>query len=565
MNGEFRLIAVIVLTIFAACGDSEPGGENAEISDVTLIVNANIVTMDPDRPSANAMAYSGGHIISVGEVADVRAVAGNPDTVHDLDGRTVVPGFFETHDHMFLSSGTSAITDVSPFTTPTLAEALEKIGDTKADADGWVSAFGADQELYEERKGPTRDFLDELFPNTPVIVFHLSGHGGFANSEALRFAGVDENTPDPQGGFLEKDDEGRLTGYLAGQPALFLVRNYPLPSVDTALVAAEQRAARGVTTASDLSIMSSDILDVLVETTGSGGLAVRLVGGVFVTAPDFEEILSRVEESESEFLNIPFVKTWTDGSLQGGTGDLIGGYYDPEMGGDGAQGTQDMFNAQVLRMYELGFWPAIHANGDGAVEIALNAIEHAQRASGMGPDSGIRPQIIHGQVTSEDQIKRMAELGVSPTFFVTHVYYWGDLHARRTVGPEKANRLSAMADGFRYGVHPSMHNDPPVTPVNPIFNMWIAVNRISSSGKVYGAEQAITAEQALAAYTMNAAYQFGMEDEAGSLELGKRADFVVLDRNPLDVDPEEIRDIVVEATVLGGRQTYSDGGLTLQD
>ena len=551
--------------MIAACSDSENVNETKSLSDIIVLLNADIVTMDPENPSANAMAYSGAHIISVGEEADVRAAVGTPSSVYDLGGRTVVPGFFETHDHMFLSSSTATITDVSPFTTPTLGEALEKIKNTEADDEGWVSAFGADQELYEERKGPTRDLLDEIFPDTPVIVYHLSGHGGFVNSEALRIAGLDENTPDPAGGFLERDDEGRLTGYLAGQPALFLVRNYPVPSVETARIAAEQRAARGVTTASDFSIMSGDILDVLVETVSSGDLAVRLVGGVFVTAPDFEEIVSRIEESESELLRILFVKTWTDGSLQGGTGHLIGGYFDPDMGGEGAQGSQEMFNAQVLRMYELGLWPAIHANGDGAVEVALNAIEYAQNASGMRPDSGIRPQIIHAQVTNENQIKRMAELGASPTFFTTHVYYWGDLHAERTLGPEKVRRISAMADGFRHGVHPSMHNDPPVTPVNPIFNMWIAVNRTSSTGEIYGADQAITPEQALAAYTINGAYQFGMEDEAGSLEAGKLADFVVLDRNPLKVDPMDIRKISVEATVLRGRQTFARGDIRLAE
>ena len=565
MYRYIALIATFALTMIAACSDSENVNETKSLSDIIVLLNADIVTMDPENPSANAMAYSGAHIISVGEEADVRAAVGTPSSVYDLGGRTVVPGFFETHDHMVLSSSTATITDVSPFTTPTLGEALEKIKNTEADDEGWVSAFGADQELYEERKGPTRDLLDEIFPDTPVIVYHLSGHGGFVNSEALRIAGLDENTPDPAGGFLERDDEGRLTGYLAGQPALFLVRNYPVPSGETARIAAEQRAAHGVTTASDFSIMSGDILDVLVETMSSGDLAVRLVGGVFVTAPDFEEIVSRIEESESELLRIPFVKTWTDGSLQGGTGHLIGGYFDPDMGGEGAQGSQEMFNAQVLRMYELGLWPAIHANGDGAVEVALNAIEYAQNASGMRPDSGIRPQIIHAQVTSENQIKRMAELGASPTFFTTHVYYWGDLHAERTLGPEKVRRISAMADGFRHGVHPSMHNDPPVTPVNPIFNMWIAVNRTSSTGEIYGADQAITPEQALAAYTINGAYQFGMEDEAGSLEAGKLADFVVLDRNPLKVDPMDIRKISVEATVLRGRQTFARGDIRLAE
>ena len=558
-----RIIASAVAGILFLQGCGEPASDatpkSEKTSEVTVLINADIVTMDTDNPSANAMAYSDGVIVAVGEEAEVHAAAGVSTVVRDLDGRTIVPGFFETHDHMFLASSTAAITDVSPFTTPTLAEALEKIGSTAVGADGWVSAFGADQELYEERKGPTRDLLDELFPSTPVIVFHLSGHGGFANSEALRVSGVDESTPDPQGGFFDKDEDGRLTGYLAGQPALFAVRGYPQPTVETARLAAGQRAARGVTTASDFSIMSGDILDVLVETSSSGDLAIRLVGGVFVTAPDFEDILSRVEESENDLLRIPFIKTWTDGSLQGGTGDLLDGYFDHEMGGDGAQGSQEMFNEQIKLIYERGMWPAIHANGDGAVETALSAIAYAQQQTGLGPDSGVRPQIIHAQVTRPEQIERIAQLGVNPTFFVTHVYYWGDLHATRTVGPDLVNRLSALGDAFSYGLAASMHNDPPVTPVNPIFNMWISVNRMSSTGKVYGADQAITAQQALAAYTINGAYQFGLEAETGSLEVGKSADFVVLDRNPLTVDKMEIRDVRVVATFLRGRQTHSDG------
>lgn len=525
---------------------------------VTLLVNGDIVTMDAERPAADAMALSEGRIVAIGSEAEVRKAIGGYTKFYDLEGRTVVPGFIESHDHLYMSSMTAVITDVSPFTTPTLAGALEKIGHTAPGDDGWVIAFGADQELYEERQGPTREMLDALFPHTPVMVFHLSGHGGFANSEALRRAGVDETTPDPAGGFYEKDDRGQLTGFLSGQPALFTVKAYPNPTPALAHIAAKQRAAKGVTTASELGIMNIFILEGLAEATRSPEFAVRMVGGLFSTIPEFEEVVPRLKNYENDLLKIPFIKTWTDGSIQGGTGLLTEGYHVPEMGGDGAQGSQAFFNSQVLRMYELGYWPAVHANGDGAVDVALNAIQYAQETVGPQAAQGIRPHIIHAQYTRPEQIDRMAKLHVYPTFFTTHVYYYGDLHYEKTLGPDRAQRLSAMADGFRAGIKPSMHNDPPVTPVDPLLNMWIAVNRKSITGRVLGADQAITPKQALEAYTINPAFMFGMEKDAGSLSVGKYADFVVLDRNPLKVDPDEIRDIRVEATIRGGRVTYAD-------
>ena len=165
---------------------------------------------------------------------------------------------------------------------------------------------------------------------------------------------------------------------------------------------------------------------------------------------------------------------------------------------------------------------------------------------------------LRSKYTRPDQIVRMAELKVYPTFFTTHVYYYGDIHYEKSLGPERAQRLSAMADAFRAGMRPSMHNDPPVTPVDPLLNMWIAVKRTSKGGRLLGADQAITPKQALEAYTINAAFQFGMEKDAGSLEVGKYADFVVLDQNPLKVDPREIRNIKVLATVRGGMITYAD-------
>jgi len=552
------VLLLIALLLVSSCTVYQKNRSTISDEAITLVVNADIVTMDPKKPSASAMAISGDRIVAIGSESEVRAAIGSYAKFYNLEGRTIVPGFFESHDHLYMSSATAIVTDVTPFTTPSLAAALEKIRHTEPDDEGWVIAFGADQELYEERRGPTRDLLDEIFPNTPVMVFHLSGHGGFTNSEALHRAGIDETTPDPSGGYYEKDENGQLTGYLSGQPALLSVKSYPDPTPAIARGAAQQRAAKGVTTASEFAIMNVFVLEGLQEATSSQTFPVRVVGGLFSTIRDFEEITQRLKNYENDLLKLPFVKTWTDGSIQGGTGHLTEGYHHPDMGGEGAQGDQEFFNKQVLRMYELGYSPAIHANGDGAVDVALNAIEYAQKTLGSKASESIRPQIIHAQYTRPDQIVRMAELKAYPTFFTTHIYYYGDLHYEKTVGPERAQRLSAMADAFRAGVKPSMHNDPPVTPVDPLLNMWIAVKRTSKGGRVLGADQAITPKQALEAYTINAAFQFGMESDAGSLEVGKLADFVVLDRNPLKIDPDELRNIRVLATIRGGMITYSD-------
>jgi predicted amidohydrolase YtcJ len=549
----------LIATLLALVNCSGPDGEKVDSGgEVTLIVNADIVTINERQPSAEAMAVQDGRIIALGSLAEVRGAISGYEKFFDLEGRTVVPGFIETHDHLFMGSATSQIENISPFSTPTLSEALQKLSTIKPDQEGWVVAFGADQTLYEERLGPTRDRLDPLFPNTPVIVYHLSGHAAFMNSEAMRLSGIDETTPNPIGGYYEKDADGRLTGYLSGQPAFLTHKPYPTPTLAAAIAASDARAAKGITTSSELAIMNAFVLNGLSKATNDPNFATRMVGGYFSTASDFDEIVPLLHRYENDLLTIRFIKTWTDGSPQGGTANLRDGYYDPAMGSGGAQGSQDYFNELVRDIYLLGYWPAVHANGDGAVDVALNAIEYAQQAVSANARARIRPQIIHAQVSRPDQLKRMAALGVSPTFFTTHVYFWGDLYSERIVGPKLIHRLSAMGDAFRAGVRPSMHNDYPVSPVNPIMNMWIAVNRTSSSGKVLGADQAISPLQALKAYTIHAAYQFGMDKDAGTLEVGKLADFVILDQNPLKIDPGDIRDVRVLATVLGGRVTYSE-------
>jgi predicted amidohydrolase YtcJ len=205
-------------------------------------------------------------------------------------------------------------------------------------------------------------------------------------------------------------------------------------------------------------------------------------------------------------------------------------------------------------MLNLGFAPGIHANGDAAMDLALNAIEYGRKQSGR---TDIRPHLIHCQYVRDDQFDRIKEMGnIGMSFFTPHVYFWGDMHRDVLIGPERAAQVSSMNKAIERQIPYAIHNDPPVNNPDAIHSMWVAVNRLTSSGQVLGADQRITPEQALHAYTYGAAEGLGLEQEIGSLEPGKYADFVVLSENPLEVEPMNLKNIKVLITVMNGQISY---------
>jgi predicted amidohydrolase YtcJ len=535
---------------------SVPAFARTTDEDVVIIANGNMLTMNPEQPTASAMAVKVGRILEVGDLAKVKEAAGPSYEYVDLDGRTVVPGFIETHDHLVQYGATLDFLNVTPAVCPTLKEALEKLKEYGTpDEDGWIYAWAADQTLYEEKRGPTRRELDELFPDTPVFVFHLSGHGAFANSKAMEAAGVTKDTPNPKGGEFEKDESGELTGYLKGMPAWMMVGRMPVVNVETTMRSANLHAQHGFTTVTELAIMNPNLLNLLEEATRDPEFPVRVLGGMFITMPGLEEVALQVENYETDLFTVPFIKTWTDGSTQGGTGYFTEPYY--KMDSDtrkGARGPQEQFNSEVTQMLELGFAPGIHANGDAAMDMALDAIEYARDKTGR---EDIRPHLIHCQYVRQDQFDRIESMGnIGMTFMTPHVYFWGDMHRDLLLGPERAPKINSIKSAIKRDIPYAIHNDPPVTPPNAMHSVWVAVNRLTSSGEVLGPEERITAEEALLAYTREAAIVLGIEDRVGTLEPGKYADFVVLAENPLEVDPMKIKDVNIEATVMNGRVTH---------
>jgi predicted amidohydrolase YtcJ len=256
-------------------------------------------------------------------------------------------------------------------------------------------------------------------------------------------------------------------------------------------------------------------------------------------------------------VRITGVKLFQDGSLQGYTGHLSEPYYKTPAGKTDYRGysnhSQEDLNALVSKYHQAGFQIAIHANGDAAIGEVLTAYREAQRAF---PRAGVRHRIEHCQTPRPDQLDAIAEMGVTPSFFVDHVYYWGDRHRDLFLGPERAARISPLASASRRGIRFTIHNDTPVTPVDPLHLVWCAVNRRTRAGMVLGPGERIPVVAALRAVTSEAAWQNGEEDRKGSIVVGKAADFVVLEENPLKVAADRLNQIHVLETIVGGETVY---------
>jgi hypothetical protein len=392
-----------------------------------------------------------------------------------------------------------------------------------------------------------------------VVALHVSGHLAALNSAALAKLGIRADTPDPEGGRIRRDANGDPDGVLEERAAESATRALSNPGLlDTLRIVRSATAtylAAGVTTAQNGFATPSQLRTFLwLERLRL--LPLRLVLWPGEAAGDALIDGSLTAPADDPWVRIGAVKLVADGSLQGYTGYLSQPYFVPPGDDPGFRGypriPREKLIAWVERVHRAGLQVAIHGNGDAAIDDILDALEAAQRAA---PRPDARPVIVHAQTAREDQLDRMAALGAIPSFFVLHTYYWGDRHRDRFLGPERAARISPTASAARRGIRFTLHADTPVVPMEPLRIVWSAVNRTTTSGATLGADQRIDAMRALRAVTIDAAYQGFQEADRGSLEPGKLADLVILDRSPLD-DPASIDRIRVLETIVGGRSAY---------
>lgn len=537
----------------------------------TIYVGANVITMDDAHPTAEAVAVYDGRITAVGTRTDVLADQRGPTTaVVELDGATLAPGFVDPHSHYI--NALSVANQVNVFAppagpgadVPAIINALERFRDAHPITPGeMLVAYGYDDTLMPGGRTLSRADLDVDFPDTPVLVGHVSMHGAVLNGAAMRKFGITADTPTPPGGVIVRQPGSNEPDGLVMETAFLpIFAAMPKPTaaqeVDWSRAGQLLYAAAGITTAHEGASHASDVA--LMQRAAAGGAAlIDIVAYPFIL--DLAEVLAdNPPETFGRYVNrlkLGGVKVTLDGSPQGRTAYFTTPYLTE--GPDGQQNwcgelpfTQDTVNGWFKTVYDLGLPLDIHANGDAAIDVALTAHEFAAAGDLSRPR---RTVMVHSQFVRRDQLRRYVEYNIIPSFFTEHTFYFGDAHVALR-GRQQADFLSPMRAALDLGLQPTNHTDFVVTPLDQMFLMWTAVNRVSRSGAVLGADQCITPAEALRTITINAAAQYGEADQKGSLTPGKLADLVVLDGNPLTVDPMAIKDIRVLETIKEGQSVY---------
>ncbi len=540
-----------------------------EIAD-TIYSGGPILTINDAAPRAEAVAVKDGRILAVGTQADMLAHQGDTTEVFDLDGRAMLPGFVDSHGHAVmgglqaLSANLLAPPDGEVQDIASLQEALSAwIADNQAaiEASNLIVGFGYDQSQLAELRHPTKDDLDAVSKDVPIIIVHQSGHFGAANSAALAAADITRETPVPPGGVIRYAEDGTPNGVLE-ENAFFLALGKLMGGVGDEGFKAFARAGTqlwasfGYTTAQE-GRASPQVSEIARAVAAAGDIPVDLAIYPDVLV-DRDYILANQSDTYENGVRIAGAKLTIDGSPQGFTALRDRPYYDPvgtyPPGYKGyAAASEDQVNDAIAWAFENNIQILTHSNGEGASDMLLAAIKAAEDKHGMADR---RPVLIHGQFLREDQVAEMRDLNIFPSLFPMHTFYWGDWHRDHTVGPINADNISPTGWLLERGMMFGTHHDAPVAFPDSMRVLSATVTRRSRSGDILGPHHRVDVMTALKAMTLWPAYQHFEEDQKGSIEVGKMADFVILSDDPTAVDPETLAEIKVQVTIKRDKEIY---------
>lgn len=542
---------------------------NAVQDEITIFQARKILTMNRAQPEATHVAVRQGRILAVG--TREQASAWGQGRVDDrYADQVLMPGLVEGHCHLHegvvwlyvyvgfydrhgpdgkLWPGLKTIEQV----VGRLAEARRTLAPGQH-----LVGWGFDPIYFGSERMTVQD-LDKIPGEEAVVIMHASMHLMNINTRALEMAGIDRDT-DIEGvvKFANGEPTGELQEFAAMFPVTRLIGN-PFRTLGQSrqclTMFGQVAQSAGVTTATDLvNELHDEGIEELASVTRADDYPLRIVPAAsgMLFGRDVEACLNKLaalKRLNHDKMHLGIVKLVVDGSIQGFTARVRWpGYYNGAPNGIWVTSPDDLDHI-VEHYHRAGIQLHIHTNGDEATELALNAVE---RALVQYPRFDHRHTLQHCQMADAAQFRRMARLGMCVNLFSNHIFYWGDAHFEMTMGPDRANRMNACATALRMGVPFAVHSDAPITPIGPLFTAWCAVNRQTASGRVLGESERISVPDALRAITLGAAYTLRMDNCIGSIEVGKYADFCVLDRDPLDVEPEAIKEVAVQGTVVAG-------------
>lgn len=552
----------------------------------TVFRGGPIVTVDADQPMVEAIAVASGRILALGSEAEVMALADDKTRIVDLAGATLLPGFIDSHGHFM--NALQIVNWVNVSGKPvgpveSIADAIVAIQafvEEKKPAKGeWVVGYGYDSNVLSDKREMMRDDLDPHFPDNPVMLIHVSNHGCILNSAGFEAVGIDASTLTPPGGLIRrKPGSEEPEGLLMETAFLPIFADMPKPGIEDLLdlmgAAQEVYTSRGVTTAQEGATHKPD-LGLLLRAATENRLVIDIVSLPMVLdvpamvrdfAPDFTGGPMELPDNAglafgtyNNRLKLAGVKLFLDGSPQGKTA-----FWTQPLLTGGPSGEADYVGfplfpyeavAKVVAEFvDKRIQTYTHANGDAAIDMVIDAI----RSAGVKAGDDRRDVVIHSQFMRPDHLDAYKELGLTPSFFTGHTFFWGDVHIENT-GMERASFTSPMGAAQRAGIRFTNHSDFSVTPMDPMLMMKTAIERKTRSGVVLGEENCVDALTALRALTIDAAWQYREEDTKGSLTVGKLADLVILDKNPLTTPSEDLLEIRTLQTFKEGVSVWKAG------
>jgi predicted amidohydrolase YtcJ len=539
-------MGTVGLMLLKSCSQSNPE---------LILHNANLYTSNPRLPKARALAISNGKIIAVGSDSDILHLAGSTTQKIDIGGKTITPGFIDAHSHPAISGTLHLMNvDCDLRSIGAIQEALKEESLKKAPGE-WISGFKYDDTKTSERRYINRYDLDEVSQDHPVFISHRGGHTAYVNSRALELAKIDRAVPDPQGGQIERDENGEPTGLLK-EKAVDLVEKL-IPNELSALdrqkgvkLISEMVAKSGITSITD-AYGSVDDFHAYRDAYQADELKSRIycMIGYF----DIDTMIERGHKTGDgdAWLRLGGMKLTCDGSISERTARLSESYVGrPDDFGILVMDEEELYS-HAIKAHKANWQIGIHANGDVGIDKSLNVFERIQKEH---PRTDPRFRLEHCTVINDTLIQRIKELNAIPCPFSTYVYFHGEKMVH--YGKERLENMFAVRSFLDAGINVTQTSDYPPGPFEPMMAIQSSVTRTDMSGNVWGASQRISVEEALKVGTLNGAYASYEEDIKGSLETGKLADLVVLEKDPAHVDPSTIIDIKVERTMVGGRWVY---------